>query len=255
MWHDNTDRGLFHPGDSLIHQLDPRLKVAASLFLVGLTFASTSWLSLLLIALAVATAVHLAVLPGSPLLLTCWQLRWLLVFSLLMHLLMTPGRTLWGTDWLSLDGLLLGLRVNLQIVLALLSARLLTLTTSTLDLTRTFGWFTHPLCYFGFRPEEWQRLLLYAVHLLPVVSVEARAVGAAEQKDRAIGRWDDWSARLGSLVLRLVERGDTLAQRVAAGEPVGDELSELPALLPLAVHEMLFILTFSLLVLLCRWAG
>jgi len=229
--------------------------VVACLLLVGVTFASAGWLSLLLIGLAVAVTVYLAVLPVSPLLSTCWQLRWLLVFSLLMHLLMTPGRTLWGTDWLSLDGLLLGLRVNLQIILALLSARLLTLTTSTQDLARTFGWFTHPLRHFGLHPAEWQSLLLHSLHFLPVVRIEAQAAGAVGQTGRAGRSWDDWSMRLESFVLRLVEHGDALAQRVAAGEPVSDSLSELPPLLPLAVHETLFVLTFCLLMLICQWTG
>lgn len=256
MRHDKTDRGLFQPGDGLLHQLDPRLKVVACLSLVILTFATTRWLSLLLIVLALAATARLALLSLSPLVRAIWLLRWLLVFTLFMHLLMTPGRTLWGTDWLSLDGLLLGLRVDLQIVLALFTAQLLTLSTSTADLARAFGWFIRPLRHFGFHPDELQGLLLHALYFLPVVRAEAGVAGATGETGRAErSNWEDWSARLEGFVLRLVERGDVMAHRLAAGKSVGERLTDLPPMLPLASREKLFILTFTLLALLCQLMG
>ena len=45
-----------------------------------------------------------------------------LLFTLMLHLLFSPGRTLFGTCWLSYDGLLTGLRVAMELLLALFFA-------------------------------------------------------------------------------------------------------------------------------------
>lgn len=257
MWLDDSDRRQFQPGCSLLHDLDPRVKLAACLLLVILIFAATSWVSLALLAAATVSTACLSRLSLVRLAGACWSLRWLLFFTLFMHLLMTPGRTLWGTSWLSLDGLLVGLRVDAQILLALFCVQMSALTTSMADFARTFGWFMSPLRWFGIRVDGWQDLLLQAMHFLPIVRDEARANGS-EARAEAGGSnnsWDLWSARLEGFVLRLVERGETLARRMAAGEPVGESLGGLPPLLPLAASEMLFVLGFGLLAFLCRLTG
>ncbi len=258
MWQDETEKGLFTPGDGLLHDLDPRLKVVACLLLVMLTFSSVNWVSLVLVALALTGATLFSGLTLQPWLRASWGLRWLLLFTLLMHLLMSPGRTLWGTTWLSLDGLLAGLRVDLQIVLALFAAQLLTRTTTAEDLARTFGWFLSPLERCGCRVEEWRVLMLRAIQFLPIVRSEVQATDTTAMpasSGKLSGRWDAWSERLEGLLLRLVERGDVQARELAAAEPdVGPEPG-LPPLFPPAARETVFLAALVSLVLLCRLTG
>ena len=186
----------------------------------------------------------------------CWMLRWFLLFTLLMHLLLSPGRTLWGSSWLSLDGLLTGAFVCVQMLLAIVSAALLAMTTSAEKLTGTFGWFVQPLQWLGCRTEEWQKILLLTMNFIPVVREEidsSRAPGLGPHAPSArAGRWSVWMQTLQDFLLRLVNRGDAIAHRIAAGEDSLNLPEELPPFLPMALQDQLFSLAF-ILVIICYW--
>ena len=241
------------------------MKVLSCLLLVVLAFAATDWTRLF--ALVVTTAVLLWL--TSPLLNSilrlCWMLRWFLLFTLLMHLLLSPGRTLWGTSWLSLDGLLMGTFVCVQMILAIVAAALLAMTTATENLTRTFGWFVQPLHWLGCKTEEWQKILLLTMNFIPVVQEEihaSRSSGAAPSAESSqsspsaqparVGRWSVWMQTLQDFLLRLVNRGDAVAHRIAASEEPLSLPKELPPFMPMALQDQLFSLAF-ILVIICYW--
>ncbi len=92
----------------MLHRLDPRIKLLSVLVLVMLVFAAKTWAQLLVFAVVSIIAIRVI----SPFFKTIWSMcrlmRWLLLFTLLVHLFFSSGRTLWGLSWLSYDGLLTG---------------------------------------------------------------------------------------------------------------------------------------------------
>ena len=242
-----------------MHRADPRLKLLACLLLVVLGFSASDWGQLALVGGACLLAAWQAHLRPHSLWRLCWLLRWLLLFTLLMHLLLSPGRTLWGTSWLSLDGLLTGIFVCGQILVAVTTSAMLAMTTSTSELTGAFGWFVSPLSRAGLRTDEWQGLLKLSLDFIPVIREEMqgrapagsrRSAGTAAEPPR--GRWARWSRDLQGLLLRLADRGDRLAHELAAradGPPVG---SALAPLLPMARRDLGFAV-FLVLVVFCYW--
>ena len=254
-----TENGLYKPGQTFLHRLDPRVKVLSCLLLVILAFTATDWAQSFILIVFVSVAFWLVPSLTSPVCRLCWLLRWLLLFTLLMHLLFSPGRTLWGLSWLSLDGLLIGSFVCVQMLLAVILSALLAMTTSTASLASTFGWFVQPLQWMGCRTEEWQKLLLLTMDFIPIVQEEIRVTTVADDEAPADdsqsihkSRWTVWAQKLQDLLARLVDRGDAAAHRMAADEdssylPVG-----LSALLPIALLDQLFSLVI-LLVVICYW--
>ncbi len=254
-----TENGLYQQGQTFLHRLDPRVKVLSCLLMVVLAFAAAGWLQLF----ALVVMASIAVWTISPLSYSvwriCWMLRWILLFTLLMHLLMSPGRTLWGTSWLSLDGLLMGFFVCVQMLLAIVVSALLAVTTSTETLARTFGWFVKPLHWLGCRTGEWQKMLLLTMDFIPVVQEEIRVSSASDVGNHAentqtnrMGRWSVWMQKLQGLLSRLVDRGDTIAHRIAED---GDSCylpAELSPLVPMALLDQLFSMAITLLVI-CYW--
>lgn len=252
------DHHFFRPGQSLLHRADPRLKLPASLLLVMLGFAAANWQQLAAIGVVSLLAASAAAPRDGTLWRFCWKLRWLLLFTLLMHLLLTPGRTLWGTSWLSLDGLLTGVFVCTQILVAIATSVLLGMTTSTDDLAGAFGWYVRPLSLAGCRTEEWQGLLKLSLEFMPVVREELRAAGtgpAAPAARDLRGRWRRWTLTLQEVLMRLVDRGDSLARRLAAGEIDLPGLAESPPLLPLSRYDQGLIAVVSLAILVYWQAG
>jgi len=254
--------GLYRPEQTFLHRLDPRLKVLSSLLLVILAFAATGWAQLFALIASVSVAFWLIPSLTGSAWRFCWTLRWLLLFTLLMHVLFSSGRTLWGFSSLSLDGLLMGSFVCLQILLAVILSALLAMTTSTTCLASTFGWFVQPLQWLGCRTEEWQKLLLLTMDFIPIVQQEICVTTASDGEIPAEGsqpiqknRWAVWTQKLLGLLARLVDRGDTVAHRMAANGDVFLLPTRLSPLLPLSLLDRIFLLVSTLMVIIYCLAG
>ena len=217
--------GRFVPGDSFLHRLDPRVKLAGVPLLIIAVFSGGDALRLGVLG---GIAVGLILLSGirwSLWLRGVRALRWLLLFTLLIHLFFSPGRTLLGVAWLSLDGLIHGTTVSLQLCLAVLFSSLLTLVTSPREIAGAFVSLGAPLRRLGVRVEEGAGLLLLVLHFLPILKEETLAASAATNSDPSrsapplsAARFRAMRLMIAPLILRLVDRADALAQASARGD-------------------------------------
>lgn len=209
--------GVYRPGDSLLHRLDPRLKLCLLPMLMAAIFSAPGSIRLLLLAglwLLGARALGSGWREIRRLLL---MIRWLLLGTLLLHLLFTPGRTLFGTTWLSYDGLLRGLQVDMQLVLALLFALLLSWTTRPEALIWGLSWMLQPLQRFKLPVQEAAELLSLVFYFLPRIQQERSALAqASSTTDRRPGL-QVWAGQLDALLGRLFLRAEQLAQDIAQG--------------------------------------
>lgn len=253
-----SEHGFYQQGTTRLHRADPRVKFLACLVLVVLAFAASNWLQLAAIGGIVAAALWLTAAQAGALWRLVWMLRWLLLFTLLMHLLLSPGRTLWGTSWLSYDGLLTGLMVCAQVLLALATSALLAITTATEDLVRAFDWVVTPLRWLGCRTREWQKLLLLTMDFIPAIQHEMRAAGddaagrAEAPGSAGGGLWSVWLQKFNGLLWRLVDRGDVIAHRLAADEDAFVLPLPLAPLVPMALLDQIFSGAMVLMIL-CYW--
>ncbi len=207
--------------DSLLSRLDPRLKLLLLLLLL-LTIFSVSDFSALLCVGALATGL----LFWQPLMLKhFWQrllyLRWLLLFTFLLHLFLTPGRTLFGLRMLSYDGLLRGIMVDLQLTLALFFTLCFALVTKpeavAWGMTRLLG----PLQRLGLPVSEVGGLLILVLHFLPQVFQQGMPLFQNDKQPQGRGVADvlqQLSRSVGALVIALVEQADSLARDIWRGE-------------------------------------
>jgi energy-coupling factor transport system permease protein len=232
------------------------VKVFSCLVLVVLSFGASGWMQLLSIITIVALAVWSIKPVSQQIFRLFWLLRWFLLFTFLLHLLLSPGRTLWGLSWLSFDGLLSGGVVCLQMLLAVAASALLGITTTTESLSQAFGWFVRPLRWLGCRTGEWQKILLLSLDFIPVVHAEIRASGQVERRssDRLApaasqGRFAAWGKRLHDLIFRLVARGDEIAYKLTMGDAAALKPNVLPAFLPMALLDQLFSMAACLVIL------
>jgi energy-coupling factor transport system permease protein len=249
----SVETALYQQADTFLHRVDPRLKLFSCLLLVALSFSASAWIELIPVLVTVTAAAWSARPFSRRILQILWLLRWLLLFTLLLHLFFSSGKTLWGVSWLSYDGFLQGAFVGLQVSMAVAASTLLGITTSTMDLSLAFGWFVRPLGLIGFRTTEWQKIILQALDFIPLVHAE---IGASSQGK---GRGDDdcnvetrpnrfhaLGKGLHCLILRLVDRGDEIACRLAEDGDSPSGQQRLPAFLPMVLLDQLFVLTVCL---------
>lgn len=221
------------PGHATSTTIDIRLKLPACLGLTIMAFAASGWYQLLIVLITIAVAALFSGMPAVSLLKGVWSLRWLLLFTLLLHLLLSPGYTLFGSRWLSLDGLLRGLFVNGQIVTAFIAALLLSLSSHPEELAAAFGWYLKPLRRLNLPIDLWQEQLGLVLHFVPLVRAEFAARPKADPgRVRSLRTpfWAHCQSHLVDMIDRLICLADAQAHRLLAGELVSSGPGELPAL-------------------------
>jgi len=216
---EKTYPGRYREGDSYLHRFDPRVKLLLLGGLMACLFSTASgWRALLLFVLGV---LSIRLFPGGwrDLLRLVWMMRWLLLFTLLLHLFFTPGRTLFGTSWLSLDGLLRGLLVNSQLMLAVLFSLLLAWTTRPERLAWGLTSLLSPLERFKLPVREMGGLLLLVLQFFPIISSEVASVQKrGTHAKRGVEGIKAKISLLAPLVMRLLDRADQLALDLVAGD-------------------------------------
>lgn len=219
--------GRYLPGASPLHRCDPRVKVLAVPLLVVATFAATNPRQLAAVSLTACIAWLLGRLPTGVIPRLFWTLRWLFLFTVLVHLLFAPGHTLFGVDWLSADGLVTGLLTCWKLFLALLFAATLAATTPPAALAGAFSWLLDPFQKLGLPVSAGSEMVLLVLYFIPLLRSEALevyeeqvATGGGIPPSGYLPRGRFVCRMLLPLLLRLVDRADELARRLAGGEAV-----------------------------------
>jgi energy-coupling factor transport system permease protein len=178
----NITLGQFIPGDSPVHRLDPRVKIAL-LFLVMILIFSTD--SLLSYALLLLSTILAAVLSGLRLRFFIRGLKpliFLIVITFLFNAAFAGGKPLVSFFKLSLtaEGLHLGVAMALRLILLILSTSLLTLTTSPIQMTDAIESLLSPLRKVGLPAHELAMMTTIALRFIPLMLAETEKIMKAQ---------------------------------------------------------------------------
>lgn len=189
------DLGQYIPRKSLVHKLDPRVKILAviafsiiilrvensALLLIGIT-AMLSGLGLLA-RLLLKDVLH-TLKPAIP----------FFACLFILYLLFTPGKPLpffpVGSLLISYEGLLLGIVQIWKFLLLLVAASLLTMTTTQAELTGGLERLLRPVKIFGISSHDIAMLIGLALRFIPTLQNEMRNV-----KDAQLARGADFNSR------------------------------------------------------------
>jgi energy-coupling factor transport system permease protein len=179
--------GNYIPGESQVHRLDPRLKLAAGLVLMGIPFALTAPAA---VALHSALVLGLVALAGIPLGAFMRGLRfflWLFLFTAALHLFFTPGEALLrlGPATITREGVAGGLLTAWRLLAAIALSALLTHTTTPLQITRGVERFLSPfdraLARLGMPVQDLALMMMMALRFIPVLAEESSRVWLAQR--------------------------------------------------------------------------
>lgn len=129
--------GQYYRADSPIHRMDPRVKIAGTfLFMVSLFFQK-SILTYVLAVAALALVVKISKVPFQFMVRGLKPLLFILLFSVLINIFFVPGEVL-ATFWIfniTKEGIIQAIFMGVRLVVLILGASLLTLTTTPNQLT------------------------------------------------------------------------------------------------------------------------
>ena len=190
---------LYVPGDSLVHRIPAGTKLAL-LFAGSIALFAISNIPLHVgELLAVAGLFHIARLPWRA---TLRQLRTALFFMVpifLFHVFIT--------DWV------LGLETVLRILVLLLFAVLVTLTTKLSDMIDVLELAFRPLAYLGINPSKTSMMLSMVIRFIPLMMREAQEILEAQ---RARGLDRNAIAVLVPLLIKTLKMADDLSDAIDA---------------------------------------
>lgn len=175
--------GQYFPGSSVIHKLDPRTKILVTLIFIAAIFLAQSAVSY-----AVVCAFALGVILASrvPLVMVLKSLKPILVIIVLtlgIHVFTTPGDTVlwqWKFFIVTAEGVVMGVKMSLRLMLLLLFSSVLTFTTSPIVLTDGIECLLRPFKRLGVPAHELAMMMTIALRFIPTLLEETDRIMKAQ---------------------------------------------------------------------------
>ncbi|MBO0482141.1 energy-coupling factor transporter transmembrane component T family protein [Candidatus Enterococcus courvalinii] len=176
--------GRYMPGDSFIHRLDPRAKLLASFYFIGIIFLANNWQTYLLLAVFTLFAVSLSKVDMKFFIRGIRPLIWLILFTVALQVLFTSGGEVywhWGIFNITQFGVLNGIFIFCRFVLIIFMSTLLTLTTPPLELSDAIEYLLRPLKVVRFPVHEISLMLSIALRFVPTLMDETEKIMNAQR--------------------------------------------------------------------------
>ncbi len=175
--------GRYWEADSLVHRLDPRTKLASTFVLVVMVFLATSWPKMLFVAMSVAALFVCARIPLLQAARSVAPVLFIAILAVLFNVFFVHGgQTLVDWGWLKIttEGLSLGAFMGVRLMLLLLLGSLLTMTTTTIDITEATESLLSPLAHIGVPVHEFAFVMGTALRFLPQFADEFHSIRMAQ---------------------------------------------------------------------------
>lgn len=217
--------GSYCPGDSAIHRMDPRAKLILGFAFLILSLVAGSWRALAAVAVFVAACLIVSRVPAERIWRSTAPLLGIVVLVALVRLAVDAGDTVLvalGPFGITSAGLRSCTFIAVRLTLMMLGMSLITLTTTTLDLTAGFERLMQPLARFGLPAHELGMMLGLALRFMPEFADEmhdtynAQVSRGAQLKGGLSGRVRMLASVAVPLFASVFRRAETLSQAMEA---------------------------------------
>lgn len=217
--------GQYYPGDSPVHRMDPRVKIIIAVVFMVVLFMGNNFYAFIIMGAFALVASGLSKVPPTLLLRGLKPIVFLMVFTLLLHLFMTPGPVMFkfGPLTATWSGLVQGIFIGVRLVILIMFTSLLTLTTSPIELTDGIEDILKPLSKIGVPAHELAMMMTIALRFIPTLLEEAERImkaqmarGADFESGNMINRAKGLVPLLVPLFVSAFRRADDLAMAMEA---------------------------------------
>lgn len=226
----NISLGQYIPVSSLIHHLDPRSKILSTLIcLTGIFLVREPW-GFLIWGLFFSLLVYASKIPGGLVISTARPVWILIAFTSVIHLFFTQGTPVisWGLIEVTQEGFEMAFRMGLRLLMLVLFAGFLTLTTSPTELADGLENLFSPLKRVGFPAHELAMMMTIALRFIPTLLNETERImkaqmarGADLERGGPLRRLKAFIPVLVPLFVIVFQRADDLATAMEARNYTG----------------------------------
>lgn len=179
--------GQYFPGTSLIHKLDPRVKIVLTVLNIAALFLCRNFFSLLLMFVMSVVWVLLSRIPFKTILKGLKMILMILVFTAFLQIFYNDGGTvLWHPveSWdfkITTEGVFSAIFIAVRIVSLILLSTLLTYTTSPTLLTDAIERLLSPLKVFKVKVHSLAMMMTIALRFIPTLIEEIDIIMSAQK--------------------------------------------------------------------------
>ena len=199
--------GQYFPGNSFIHKLDPRTKLLATLiYIIAIFFAVTP----LAYGILTAFAAVVILISRVPWMLVFKSLKpiWIIVIlTMLIHMFTAPGEHIiftWKFLSVTAEGIDMGVKMAVRLILLLLFSSVLTFTTSPIVLTDGIENLLRPFKKLGVPAHELAMMMTIALRFIPTLIDETEKIMNAQKARGAMLDTGSFVQRVKALVPILI---------------------------------------------------
>jgi energy-coupling factor transport system permease protein len=174
--------GQYYPGNSFLHRMDPRAKILCTMIFIVAIFLAKDIVSYGLVTAFIGLCVAVSGVPFRMVVRAVKPLWLILLFTMLIHVLSTPGNVVWSWGWISVteEGLRNGTLMTLRLVYLIGFSSLLTYTTSPITLTDGIESLLSPFRRIGVPAHELAMMMTIALRFIPTLLEETDRIMKAQ---------------------------------------------------------------------------
>ncbi len=175
--------GQYFPGESIIHRLDPRVKIFATLaFLISLFFVN-SFSFFVFAAIFLALIIKLSEVPFKFMTKGLKSVMLLIAMTVIVNMFFIPGTPIlsfWKIT-ITKEGIYRALFMAIRLILLIFGSSLLTLTTKPIALTDGLERIMSPMTKIGLPAHEIAMMMTIALRFIPTLLDETDRIMKAQQ--------------------------------------------------------------------------
>lgn len=175
--------GQYYPGESWIHRLDPRMKIATTLVYIITLFIVKDFWGLLVAVGALALVTSISRVPLKFILKGLKPIFFIIAFTFIINMFMIKGEVL-AQFWIftiSREGLNTAFFMAARLILLIIGSSLLTLTTKPISLTDGIESLLSPFRKIGVPAHELAMMMTIALRFIPTLLEETDKIMKAQQ--------------------------------------------------------------------------
>jgi energy-coupling factor transport system permease protein len=198
--------GQYYPSDSVIHRLDPRVKLISTLCFIISLFLVKNLAGYIIVTVFLALTVICSKVPFRYMLRGMKGILILMFITVIFNIFLTPGKVLvrWGSVKITEEGIRLSVVMIVRLSYLIIGSSVMTLTTTPNNLTDGLESIMRPLKVLHVPVHEIAMMMSIALRFIPILLEETDIIKKAQMARCADFESGNFIARAKNMVPLLV---------------------------------------------------
>jgi energy-coupling factor transport system permease protein len=176
--------GQYYPTNSIIHRLDPRVKLTATFMYITALLLVNHFIGYAAAAVYITLIIKLSYVPFRLMLRGLRVVMFMLIFAASINLFLTPGEPMYfsfGIIQITQQGIILALQMAVRLILLIIGSSILTLATSPIQLTDAIESLLRPLKPLKVPAHDIAMMMTIALRFIPTLNDELSKIIKAQK--------------------------------------------------------------------------